>query len=73
LGGTVELTIPAGAASGQKLRLRGRGLPAGNATAAGDQLVVIRIVVPPAQSAKAKEAYERMRTDFDFDARADWP
>jgi curved DNA-binding protein len=73
LGGTVELTIPAGAASGQKLRLRGRGLPAGNATTAGDQLVVIRIVVPPAQSAKAKEAYERMRTDFDFDARADWP
>jgi curved DNA-binding protein len=73
LGGKVELTIPAGAASGQKLRLRGRGLPAGNATAAGDQLVVIRIVVPPAQSAKAKEAYERMRTDFDFDARADWP
>jgi curved DNA-binding protein len=73
LGGTVELTIPAGAASGQKLRLRGRGLPAGNATTAGDQLVVIRIVVPPAQSAQAKEAYERMRTDFDFDARADWP
>jgi curved DNA-binding protein len=73
LGGTVELTIPAGAAAGQKLRLRGRGLPAGNATTAGDQLVVIRIVVPPAQSAKAKEAYERMRTDFDFDARADWP
>ena len=28
LGGTVELTIPAGAQSGQKLRLRGRGMPA---------------------------------------------
>ena len=73
LGGTVELTIPAGAASGQKLRLRGRGLPAGNAAAAGDQFVVIKIVAPPAQSAKEKEAYERMRKDFDFDARADWP
>lgn len=73
LGGTVELTIPAGAASGRKLRLRGRGLPAGNAAAAGDQFVVIKIVAPPAQSAKEKEAYERMRKDFDFDARADWP
>jgi len=73
LGGTVELTIPAGAASGQKLRLRGRGLPAGNAAAAGDQFVVIKIVAPPAQSDKEKEAYERMRKDFDFDARADWP
>jgi curved DNA-binding protein len=73
LGGTVELTIPAGAASGQKLRLRGRGLPAGNANAAGDQFVVIKIVAPPAQSAKAKEAYAKMKEEFDFDARADWP
>jgi curved DNA-binding protein len=73
LGGTVELTIPAGAASGQKLRLRGRGLPAGNANAAGDQFVIIKIVAPPAQSAKAKEAYAKMKQEFDFDARADWP
>ncbi len=73
LGGTVELTIPAGAASGQKLRLRGRGLPAGNAHAAGDQLVIVKIVAPPAQSAKAKEAYAKMKQEFDFDARADWP
>jgi curved DNA-binding protein len=73
LGGTVELTVPAGAQSGQKLRLRGRGLPAGNAAAAGDQFVVVKIVAPPAQSAQAKEAYERMRKEFDFDARADWP
>jgi curved DNA-binding protein len=73
LGGTVELTIPAGAQSGQKLRLRGRGLPAGNSTAAGDQFVTVKIVAPPAQSAQAKEAYERMKKDFEFDARADWP
>src|SRR5580658_2039123 len=73
LGGTVELTIPAGAASGQKLRLRGRGLPAGNTKAAGDQFVIIKIVAPPAQSEKAKEAYAKMKEEFDFDARADWP
>jgi curved DNA-binding protein len=73
LGGTVELTVPAGAASGQKLRLRGRGLPAGNANAAGDQFVIIKIVAPPAQSTKAKEAYAKMKEEFDFDARADWP
>jgi curved DNA-binding protein len=73
LGGTVELTIPAGAQSGQKLRLRGRGLPAGNSTSAGDQFVTVKIVAPPAQSAQAKEAYERMKKDFEFDARADWP
>ena len=36
LGGSVEMRIPAGAQSGQKLRLRGRGLP-GNPP--GDQFV----------------------------------
>jgi curved DNA-binding protein len=70
LKGTVELTVPAGAQSGQKLRLRARGLP-GNP--AGDQMVIIKLVTPAAQSATEKEAYERMRRDFNFDPRADWP
>ena len=70
LGGTVELTIPAGAQSGQKLRLRGRGLP-GNP--GGDQFVVIKIVTPAAHSPHAREIYERMRREFDFDPRANWP
>ncbi len=67
LGGTVELTVPAGAQSGQKLRLRGRGFPG------GDQFVVIKLVTPAAQTAKAKEAYERMKSEFSFDPRAGWP
>jgi len=70
LGGTVELTVPAGAQSGQKLRLRGRGFPG---TPSGDQIVSIKLVTPAAQSAKAKEAYERMKNEFDFDPRAGWP
>jgi curved DNA-binding protein len=70
LGGRVELTIPAGASSGQKLRLRGRGLP-GNP--AGDQFVQIKLVTPAANSAEAKAAYERMKQDFKFDPRANWP
>jgi curved DNA-binding protein len=70
LGGKVDLRIPAGAQSGQKLRLRGRGLPG---QPGGDQLVEIRIVTPAADTAQAREAYERMRREFHFDARADWP
>jgi curved DNA-binding protein len=70
LGGTVELTIPAGAQSGQKLRLRGRGLP-GNPS--GDQLVSIKLVTPAAETNQAREAYERMRRDLKFDPRAGWP
>jgi curved DNA-binding protein len=67
LGGQVELTVPAGAQSGQKLRLRGRGF------SGGDQLVVIKIMTPAATSAQAKQAYERMKSEFDFDPRAGWP
>jgi len=70
LGGTVELTVPAGAQSGQKLRLRGRGFPG---TPRGDQIVVVKLVTPAAQTAKAKEAYERMKSEFSFDPRAGWP
>lgn len=70
LGGTVELTIPAGAQSGQKLRLRGRGFPG---TPRGDQIVSIKLVTPAAQSAQAKQAYERMKSEFNFDPRAGWP
>lgn len=70
LGGIVELTVPAGAQSGQKLRLRARGLPG---SPAGDQIVTIKLVTPTAQSAAEKAAYERMKHDFKFDPRADWP
>jgi curved DNA-binding protein len=67
LGGDVEMRIPAGAQSGQKLRLRGRGLP-GNP--AGDQFVQLRVVLPPADSPKARELYEQMKKELPFDARA---
>jgi curved DNA-binding protein len=70
LGGTVELTVPAGTQSGQKLRLRARGLPG---SPAGDQMVTIKLVTPTAHSAAEKAAYERMKRDFKFDPRADWP
>ncbi len=70
LGGTVELTIPAGAQAGQKLRLRGRGFPG---TPNGDQFVLVKLVTPAAETPQAKEAYERMRREFNFNPRASWP
>jgi len=70
LGGTVELTVPAGAQTGQKLRLRGRGLPG---VPSGDQLVSIKLVTPAAQTTQAREAYERMKRELKFDPRAGWP
>jgi curved DNA-binding protein len=68
LGGTVDLRIPAGAKAGQKMRLKGRGLP-GNP--AGDQYVVLKIVLPPSDSPTAHALYERMKEELAFDPRAE--
>ena len=39
----------------------------------GDQIVSIKLVTPAAQSAEAERAYERMKSEFNFDPRAGWP
>jgi curved DNA-binding protein len=66
LGGPVEMHIPPGAQSGQKLRLRGRGLPG---QPPGDQYVQLKVVLPPADSPQAKALYEEMRSKLNFDPR----
>lgn len=67
--GTVGLTIPAGASGGQVLRLRGRGVRTHNSTAAGDQLVELRIVSPPSIDAALKEFMQGWRKDHAYDPR----
>ncbi len=66
LGGTVDLKIPPGSRAGQQLRLKGRGLPG---TPAGDQYVVLQIVLPPADTPAARALYESMRREMEFDPR----
>jgi DnaJ-class molecular chaperone len=44
--GAVTMSIPAGSNSGDVLRLKGKGVPAGGGHAAGDQLVTLRVVLP---------------------------
>jgi curved DNA-binding protein len=67
LGGPVDMKLPVGARAGQRLRLRGRGLPG---SPAGDQYVVLRIALPP-DSPKAREFFTRMKQELPFDPRAD--
>tara|TARA_R110000868_G_scaffold410505_4_gene698866 strand:+ start:110694 stop:111632 length:939 start_codon:yes stop_codon:yes gene_type:complete len=67
LGGVIELSIPADSESGKKMRLKGRGLPA---KTAGDQLCVLQIVTPKADTDEAKALYEKMANELNFDPRA---
>jgi len=65
--GKVDLKIPAGSASGKKLRLKGRGIPAKKA---GDLYVVLQIVVPAADNEQARQLYRDMEQQLAFNPRA---
>ena len=67
LAGKVEMNIEAGATSGQRLRLKGRGLPG---KPAGDQYVLLKIVAPKPANEDQRKSYEQLRDSFDFDPRA---
>ena len=69
LAGQVDLAISPGARSGQKLRLKGRGLPVPGENP-GDQYAVLQIVTPPADSAAKKSLYEKMARELPFNPRA---
>jgi len=65
LGGSVELNLPANARGGQKLRLKGRGLPAAKASGTpGDQYVQLQIATPPASSDEDRAFYTQMAERF---------
>ena len=66
-GGRLEIRIPAGAQSGRQMRVRGKGIPG---SPPGDLFLDLQIVVPPADSPKAREIYETMARELPFDARA---
>ncbi len=70
-GGVVDLKIKPGSANGSKMRLKGRGIPAsaGN-NSAGDLYVILKVALPPANTADEKAAYEKMRESFNFNPRA---
>lgn len=56
--GKAYVKIPAGTQSGQKLRLKGKGAPILGGSGRGDQIVVVKIVVPKNLSERAKRLIE---------------
>jgi len=63
----LKVRIPEGTQSGQQLRVRGKGIPSATP---GDLLLDIQVVLPPANTAKAKELYQTMARELAFDPRA---
>jgi len=67
--GEVTMTVPAGVQGGQKLRLRGKGLPV-RKDQRGDLFAEVRIAVPKHLSDEERELFERLATVSGFDPRA---
>jgi curved DNA-binding protein len=68
LNGAVNIKIPAGTHSGQKLRVRGRGLPERGA-GSGDLIVVTQIEVPSKISETERKLWEQLARESQFNPR----
>lgn len=70
--GPLRLKVPACTSTGQKLRLRGQGIPQkpGRDGDAGDLYVKVRIVVPSVLTEEERETFEQLAKVSAFDPRA---
>jgi curved DNA-binding protein len=68
LSGSVTLKVPPGAHSGQKLRLRGKGIPSSRGTP-GDLYVVLSIQVPRKLSVREQALFEELRKASTYNPR----
>jgi molecular chaperone DnaJ len=70
--GRSQLRVPPGSESGQKLRLREKGVPSATREGhRGDEIVEIKIVVPPARDLKARELWQELQKLSPEDPRAE--
>jgi curved DNA-binding protein len=68
LNGRVNIKIPPGTHGGQKLRVRGRGLPE-RAGANGDLIVVTRIEIPSKVTEPERKLWEQLSRESSFNPR----
>ncbi len=70
LDGLVKISLPQSIASGQKLRLAGKGFPSEDGSR-GDQLLEIQVVVPKHLLPAERELYQKLREIESFNPRLD--
>lgn len=70
LTGQVTLTIAANSQTGQKLRIKGKGLR--SKTGTGDLLAVIKVVMPPLPTQASNALWQQLAESSSFDPREQW-
>lgn len=66
----VTVRVPPGTPNGKVLRVRGRGIPSSNGSAAGDVLVTLEVQVPAELTDEQRAAVEALAAAFPDDPRA---
>ena len=70
LGGSVGLKLAPASQSGQKLRLRGRGMPGKPDT--GDQYAILQIMAPTPHNDEQRSLYQKMAETMPYNPREHW-
>ena len=70
LSGSINLTLPPNSQTGQRLRVKGKGLP--SKTGSGDLFAVLKIVVPDKTDDASKQLWESLSEKTKFNPRSEW-
>ncbi|GAB3270120.1 DnaJ C-terminal domain-containing protein [Parahaliea aestuarii] len=70
LDGRVTVTVAPNSQAGRKLRIKGKGLV--SKAGRGDLYAVLKVTMPTTSSDRARELWQSLSEELDFDARAEW-
>ncbi len=70
LSGKINLSIPAKSQTGQRLRIKGKGLI--RKIGVGDLFAVLKVVMPSAANDEIKALWEQLASKASFDPREEW-
>ena len=61
LDGKIKLTIPSGSQNGDKLRIKGKGVPFLNSSKVGDLYIILNVIIPTKIDRKQRKIFEDLR------------
>ena len=70
LSGKINLTVAPNSQSGQRLRIKGKGLA--SKTGQGDLFALLKIVIPATANTRVKELWQSLSEEAQFDPRSEW-
>jgi len=70
LQGKITLTVTPGSQTGQRLRVKGKGLT--GKTAVGDLYAILKVVMPPGKNEQTNALWQQLAEQTAFDPRSDW-